>query len=179
MVSPFDPRFQQLLRARETRETAKRAQEIGATPQFQDPTTPLGQAGVQSLEQKRNVTPLVVEPEQPKGLFGKALSAISFSGDVGSAFAVQVLSRNNFLRKLIESSPETQRQKGGVGTERPVYETISQRRRELQKDGKSFLSSTRQAYNEAKANKEFRRGAAFTSEVMFDPLTYLRYRNSR
>ena len=170
MVSPFDPRFQQLLKARQTRETAKRAQQIGETPQFQDPTTPLGQAGVQSLEQKRNVTPLVVQPEQPKGLFGKALSAISFSGDV---FAVQVLSRNNFLRKLIESSPETQRQKGGIGTERPVYETISQRRRELQKDGKSFLSSTRQAYNEAKSNKEFRRGAAFTSEVMFDPLTYL------
>ena len=173
MVSPFDPRFQQLLRARETRETAKRAQEIAATPQFQDPTTPLGQAGVQSLEQKRNVTPLVVEPEKPQGLLGKTLSAISFSGDVGSAFAVQVLSRNRFLRKLIESSPETQRQKGGIGTEKPVYETISQRRRELQKDGKSFLSSTRQAYNEAKANKEFRRGAAFTSEVMFDPLTYL------
>ena len=173
MVSPFDPRFQSLLRARETRETAKRAQEIAETPQFQEPTTPLGQAGVQSLEQKRNVTPLVVEPEKPQGLLDKTLSAISFTGDVGSAFAVQALTRNRFLRKLIESSPETQRQKGGIGTEKPVYETISQRRRELQKQGNSFLSSTRQAYNEAKANKEFRRGAAFTSEVMFDPLTYL------
>ncbi len=173
MVSPFDPRFQQLLRARETRQTAKRAEEIAKTPQFQDPTTPLGQAGVTSLEEKRNVTPLKIEPEEQKGLFGKALSAISYTGDLGGAFAVQVATRSDLLRKLIESSPETQRKKGGIGTEKAVYKTISDRRRQLQSEGKSFLASTRQAYNEAKENKEFRRGAAFTTEVMFDPLTYL------
>ena len=173
MVSPFDPRFQQLLKARETRETAKRAEEIAQTPTFQEPTTPLGQSGSASLQEKRNVTPLVIEPEKPQGVLNKALSAITFTSDVGGSLAVQGLTRNRFLRKLIESSSETQIKKGAVGTEKPVYETISKRRKELQSQGKSFLSATRQAYNEAKENKEFRRGAAFTTEVIFDPLTYL------
>lgn len=173
MVSPFDPRFQQLLKARKTRETAKRAEEIAQTPTFQEPTTPLGQSGSASLQEKRNVTPLVIEPEKPQGVLNKALSAITFTSDVGGSLAVQTLTRNPFLRKLIESSSETQIKKGAVGTEKPVYETISKRRKELQSQGKSFLSATRQAYNEAKENKEFRRGAAFTTEVIFDPLTYL------
>ena len=176
MVTPFgfNNKSAETRRAeRQARTSAQRAQQIGETPKFQQPTTPFGEAGVASLQKKRNITPFKIEPEQPKGLFGKALSAVTFTGDIGGAFAVQALTRAPFLRKLIESSPETQRKKGGIGTEKAVYKTISDRRRQLQSEGKSFLSSTRQAYNEAKENKEFRRGAAFTSEILFDPLTYL------
>ena len=110
MVTPFgfNNKSAETRRAeRQARTSAQRAQQIGETPKFQQPTTPFGEAGVASLQKKRNITPFKIEPEQPKGLFGKALSAVTFTGDIGGAFAVQALTRAPFLRKLIESSPET------------------------------------------------------------------------
>ena len=182
MVTPLsigDPnRRDRRRKERESRRLAQQAQAAGTTPIVQQPNNPLGVQGEESLQAKRDRTSpsflgRIERPESNKSTLSKIGNAISFTGDVGGALAVQALTRNDFLRKLIESSPETQTKKGGVGSDKATYKIISERRRELQNQGNSFLSSTRQAYKEAKENKEFRRGAAFTTEVLFDPLTYL------
>lgn len=182
MVTPLsigDPnRREQRRRRRQQSRLARRAEEIGSTPIYQEPGTPLGQAGRESLQAKADRRPTtalgrIERTERPSSTLSKIGSAISYTGDLGSAFAVQALTRSPLLRGLIESSAETQEKKGGTGTEKAVYKLISERRKELQSQGESYLSATRQAYNEARENKEFRRGAAFTSEVLFDPLTYL------
>ena len=182
MVSPLsigDPnRRDRRRREREARRLAEQARLAGTTPLVQQPTTPLGQQGEQSLQRKTDRTsPTVLgrveRPQQPKTTLSRIGSAIGFTADTAASLAFQTITRNELLRRIVESSPEIQKEKGGVGTDTPTYKLIGNRRRELQKEGKSFLQANRQAYLEAKDNKEFRRGAAFTTEVLFDPLTYL------
>ncbi len=182
MVSPLsigDPnRRDRRRREREARRLAEQARLAGTTPLVQQPTTPLGQQGEQSLQRKTDRTsPTVLgrleRPQQPKTTLSRIGSAISFTADTAASLAFQTITRNELLRRIVESSPEIQKEKGGVGTDTPTYKLIGNRRREPSKRRKKFLQANRQYYLEAKDNKEFRRGAAFTTEVLFDPLTYL------
>ena len=158
-----------LVRRAQQVKAARRAEEISKQIPNIEPSSPLGKEGLQSLRESQ--TPLT--PKEEKGFFDKTMDAISFTGDVSGAGTLSLLSRVPLTRRLIEESTLGQTSRGGRGSDTPFYKRLTDRRRELQNEGMSFVQASRKAYQEARDDKEFRVGVPTVTEIITDPLNFI------
>jgi len=158
-----------LVRRAQQVKAARRAEEISKQIPNIEPSSPLGKEGLQSLRESQ--TPLT--PKEEKSFFDKTMDAISFTGDVSGAGTLSLLSRVPLTRRLIEESTLGQTSRGGRGSDTPFYKRLTDRRRELQNEGMSFVQASRKAYQEARDDKEFRVGVPTITEIITDPLNFI------
>jgi len=172
----LNPKSLQTTRKFEQAGYARQAQE----QREQDPRNPF------DVQQKLQ-TPAEPPKQKEKGAFAKFLDAIGFTADLVAGTAMAALPSGG----LLEEETEDQIRRGGSGTDEPLYKRLRRRRAELLNidpddpwgsakytipfTGGSWIDyakATRQAYIEAKDDKELEFGAALGSEMLLDPLTY-------
>ena len=172
----LNPKSLQPIKKFQQSDYARQAQE----QREQDPRNPFD-------VQQQLQTPAEPPKQKKKGAFAKFLDAISFTGDLSAGAIMAAFPSGG----LLEEETEDQIRRGGSGTDEPLYKRLRRRRAELLNidpndpwgsakytipfTGGSWIDyakATRQAYIEAKDDKELEFGAALGSEMLLDPLTY-------
>lgn len=173
MVSPLGNRsdLERLRKRRQQRNLAKSAEEIAAQPFEVAPSTPLAQEATSSLNIRtpQPSSPIPRLPEKKQGIGGKVLTGLGYLGELGMGTVTSLLPSGG----LLEEEADQQIKRGGVATTDPLYKMLRARRKELIGEGHSWASATRQAYIEARENKEFEVGIPLAGEILTDPTSYL------